>query len=227
MTGDSFMDKLCYELVEQDYHMKLTNVSGVAIDSQDQAVICCRAETPIIVFDEDGKYVRSFGKGMMKNAHGICVDTSDNIYVVDSGRHVVFKFSSDGELLMTLGTLDVPSDTGAINGDFKTIKHGAGPFNQPGKAAVRKSNGHIYVTDGYGNARVHHFDSDGSLICSWGEPGYEHGEFHIPHGISLDDDTGEVYICDRENERIQIFDENGKFLRSWDGLFRPCDVSIG
>lgn len=221
------MEKMRFELVEQDYGMHLANVSGVVVDSRDRVVISVRGVTPVIVFDKYGKYLDSFGTElMMKNPHGICVDASDNIYVVDGGRHVVFKFSPEGKLLMTLGNLDRPSDSGVINRDFKTIKRGAGPFNAPGKVAVRKSNGHIYVADGYGNTRVHHFDADGKLLQSWGEPGHGPGEFYIVHGIGVDNETGEIYVCDRENERIQIFDENGKYLRSWDRLYRPTDVHI-
>ena len=220
--------KFGYELVKQDYRMKLDHIAGVAVNSKGEIIICgrTRPDTPIVIFDKNGVFTRYFGKGLIGDPHGVCVDEHDNIWVTDGRRHVVHKFTSEGELLMTLGNLDQPSNSGCVNGDFKTVKRGAEPFYVPAKTAIRQSNGHIYVADGYGNTRVHHFDSEGKLLHSWGEPGTEPGQFHILHGIGIDQENGDVYIADRENERVQIFDENGNLKKVWDGFYRPSDVVI-
>lgn len=217
-----------YELVKKDYMMKLDDVGGVAVDSKDNVYVALRAPmTPIIIFDKNGDFVDAIGTSLkVRNAHGIDVDAEDNVLIVDGARHVVHKLSRTGELLLTLGNLDTPSlESGAINSDFKTIKRGGPPFYNPAKVATSKACD-IYVADGYGNSRVHHFSKDGKLIRSWGEPGKGPGEFHIVHGIGVDQDNGDVYVCDRENLRIQIFDGDGNLKAIWDNLWRPTDVDI-
>jgi DNA-binding beta-propeller fold protein YncE len=217
---------LKYEVVVKDYNMKIDNVGDVAVDSKDNVYFTPRGQmTPIIVLDRNGKLVKTIGTGMnVKNAHGVCLDAEDNIYLVDCGRHVIHKFNQDGELLFTLGSLDKPAlESGAINGDYKTVVRAAPPFYMPSKAATTKL-GELFVADGYGNCCVHHFSKSGKLIKSWGGAGFGPGEFHLPHGIAIDHATNDVYVTDRENNRIQIFDYDGKVKSIWNNFFRPTDV---
>jgi DNA-binding beta-propeller fold protein YncE len=139
--------------------------------------------------------------------------------------HVVLKYSLDGNLLMTLGAWGRPSDTG-WSGDYRDpVKRAAGPFHAPSDVALSPT-GELYISDGYGNARVHRFTPDGRLLFSWGAPGKTApGQFHIPHGVWVHTD-GRVFVADRENGRIQIFSPGGEFLTQWGGLSRPCDIYI-
>jgi DNA-binding beta-propeller fold protein YncE len=107
---------------------------------------------------------------------------------------------------------------------LKSIKRGAGPFNRPTRLSVAPD-GELYVADGYGNARVHRFSADRKLIQSWGEPGTEPGQFNLPHSVWVHAD-GRVFVCDRENDRVQIFDREGKLLTIWTDLTRPGDLLI-
>ncbi len=142
----------------------------------------------------------------------------------DRDTHLVSKYSSDEELLLTLGTRGVPSDTG-VDQDDGTVERAAGPFNNPTGVAVN-DDGEIFVSDGYNNARVHKFDANGMLLKSWGTPGkVEHGHFHLPHGIGLDV-QGRVLVCDRENHRIQIFSQDGEYLDMWTGFVQPTHVTV-
>ena len=125
---------------------------------------------------------------------------------------------------LTLGTSGRPSDTGATSIDFRTIRHSGPPFYFPTNVALSPE-GEIYVSDGYGNARVHKFAADGRLLCSWGEPGAGPGQFRVPHGIAVDR-AGTVHVADRENSRIQLFSPQGKFLHEWPDIARPCQVAF-
>ena len=215
-----------YELVNQDWKMKLDDISGVAVDSKDNVYVLIRAPLdPVIIYNKNGELIGSMGRGCgIQGAHGIDVDPDDNILLVH--RQVVQKFDRDGKLLLTLGTLDtINPESGSLNNDFKTVKRGGGPFCAPAKVATDKD-GDIFVCDGYGNARIHHFAKDGTLVKSWGEPGTEPGQFNIPHGIGVDQVNGDVYVCDRENFRIQIFDADGNLKTIWNNMWRPTDVKI-
>jgi peptidylamidoglycolate lyase len=190
-------------------------VSGVGVDSHNHVFVFHRGDHPIMCFEgATGKLVASWGDGMFRTPHGLAVDVKDNVWVTDVGHHQVFKFSHDGELLMTLGVKDVPGLDG---------KH----FNQPTDIAVAP-NGEFYVSDGYGNSRVAKFSASGELLFDWGRKGDQAGEFDTPHGISLDA-QGRVYVADRSNARVQVFDANGKFLSQWKSaeLGRPWDIMIG
>ena len=121
-------------------------------------------------------------EGLFTNrTHGLTVG-ADAVYCADDGDHTVRKFSSDGTLLLTIGTAGVASDSGYDGKSTASIQRGAPPFNRPTNVAVAPS-GDLYVSDGYGNARVHRFSADGKLIQSWGEPGLAPGQFNLPHGI--------------------------------------------
>jgi sugar lactone lactonase YvrE len=127
---------------------------------------------------------------------------------------------------MMIGTPGAASDTGYVPGKWiDTIVRGGPPFNRPTDVAIAP-NGELYVSDGYGNARVHRFTADGKLIQSWGEPGSGPGQFMLPHGIWVAAD-GRVFVADRENDRIQIFSPSGEFLAQWTHVQRPTDICIG
>jgi DNA-binding beta-propeller fold protein YncE len=206
------------------------DVTGLAIDAQDRVYVLNRGIHPVIVFDRDGNLLMTWGEGLFKHAHGAGIGPDGSIFCTDDELHVVYKFTPEGELLQTIGNKGQPSDTGYIpewNDIFwslTTITHGGPPFNRPTGVAVTAS-GEMYVSDGYGNARVHKFSPDGKLLFSWGEPGYLPGQFRLPHYICLDNQE-RVWIADRENSRLQIFDSSGKILDQWEDFIRPTDVKI-
>ena len=199
-------------------------VAGVAIDSADNVFVFNRGEHPVIVFDRSGNFLRSWGEGLFARPHGITIGPDDAVYCVDDCDHTVRKYTPDGRLLNSLGTSGRPSETGARTVDYRTIERSAGPFNFPTNLALAAA-GDLYITDGYGNARVHHFSADGRLLSSWGEPGSRPGEFHLPHGIAVDR-GGTVYVADRENSRVQLFSPTGQVIAEWIDVARPCQVAI-
>lgn len=201
-----------------------TEVSAAAVDSHDRVFVFNRGSEPVIVFDRHGQRLSAWGGDVIVHAHGITVGPDDAVYCTDDFDHTVRKFTPDGRLMMTLGTSGKPSDTGATSIDFRTIQRSGPPFSFPTNVALSPA-GEIYVSDGYGNARVHKFAPDGKLLFSWGEPGTEPGQFRIPHGIAVAPD-GRVFVADRENSRIQIFDPDGKFLSAWTDIARPCQVAF-
>jgi predicted acyl esterase/DNA-binding beta-propeller fold protein YncE len=180
--------------------VKLGPVSAVATDSEDRVYVAHRGKRPILVFDADGKFIRSWGDKEIDVAHGLRVDLKGNVWVTDMGGQRVMKFSQEGKLLLALG---------------KRGEKGDGPdrFNRPTDVAVTPS-GDFYVSDGYGNFRVLKFSRDGKLLKQWGRKGKGEGEFNLPHAVCLDD-KGRVYVGDRENNRVQVFDADGKFLAQW------------
>ena len=179
-----------------------------------------KMDPPILKFDQSGTLVKSFGGGMFVFPHGIAVDKDGNIWVTDGqGRdgkgHQVFKFSPDGEVLMTLGKAGVAGD-------------GPDTFNQPDDMAIAP-NGDIFVSDGHtpamGNARVMKFAKDGKFIKQWGRHGSGPGEFEVPHALAFDS-RGRLFVGDRANNRIQIFDQDGNFIDQWKQFSRPSGVYI-
>jgi DNA-binding beta-propeller fold protein YncE len=215
-----------FEFVPMDFTIKkMPDVSGVAVDSSDNIFYTSRAETPVTVISPEGKYLYSFGTGMTRNAHGIAIDRNNCVYVVDGRRNCVFKFSGDGRHIATIGIPDSPLDSGCVNYDFRTIRQSTDSFNHPAKIAVLDK-GDLFIADGYGNARIHHYSEDGRHIKSWGDPGDGPGQFNVVHGVGVDNENGDVYVCDRENERIQIFTFDGKLKEIWENIWRPTDVCI-
>ncbi len=205
--------------------MSWAEVAAVAVDSRDRVFVFNRgSDHPVMIFDRDGSFVASWGKGVFARPHGILIGTDDSVYCTDDLDHTVRKFTSDGRLLMTLGASGKPSDTGATSVDYRSIVRAGMPFHFPTNVAL-SSNGEIYVSDGYGNARVHKFSSDGRLMLSWGKPGDGPGEFRLPHGIAVDG-QGCVYVADRENSRVQLFTPDGEYLDQWTGIARPCQVFV-
>jgi DNA-binding beta-propeller fold protein YncE len=193
--------------------------AAVAVDSQDRVYCFNRApDHPIVIFDRDGNYLSSWGAGLIAFAHAILIDDDDNVWLVDRDNGQVLKFTATGELLMTIGTKGYRSDTGVDPQDFSSkayqqVTHGGDPFNLPTDIALTPT-GEMFITDGYGNARVHKFAADGTYLFSWGEPGTGPGEFNMPHGVWIDR-QGRLLVCDRENDRVQIFSQAGEFLAVW------------
>jgi DNA-binding beta-propeller fold protein YncE len=220
-------DALRYELVEgweqlpRGYEHR--DVAGVAVDGEDRVFLICRGDHPVIAYDRKGEFLRSWGEGdFTYRTHGISIAPDGTVWCTDDGNHTVRQFTPQGKLLTTLGTLDTPADTGYDGKDYMTIARAAGPFNRPTNIAIGPT-GDLYVSDGYGNARVHRFSPTGTLKRSWGAPGTGPGQFHIPHGIAVAAD-GRVFVCDRENDRIQIFDPDGQYLGEWTDTQRPTHL---
>ena len=197
---------------------------GAATDSHDRVYVFNRSEQPVRVFAPDGRFLHGWGAGVFTAPHGIHIGPDDAVYCTDYCDHTVRKFTTDGELLMTLGVPGRFSDTGATSVDYRQIRRAAGPFNFPTNLAIAPE-GELYVADGYGNARVHVFSPAGELLHSFGAPGDGPGEFHVVHGIAIDP-HGMVYIADRENSRIQRFTLEGRFIDEWRDVARPCEVFI-
>ena len=191
--------------------------AAVTVDSEDRVYCFNRSpEHPIVVFDREGNYLSSWGAGLFAFPHTVRVDEHDNLWIVDRDHGQMFYFTRSGELLQTIGTKGYRSDTGTTelsSTAYTKITHSGGPFNLPTDIAVAPS-GEMFITDGYGNARVHKFAANGTHLFSWGEPGRVPGEFMLPHGVWIDR-RGRVLVCDRENDRVQIFDQQGKFLQQW------------
>src|SRR3989304_10425383 len=181
------------------------DIPGGATDSRNRVYILNRSEHPVIVFESDGRFLGTWGeKDFPGRPHGITITPDDVAWCTDDGNHTARKFTLDGKLLQILGKPNQPSDTGYVPNpslSLESIKRGAGPFNRPTKVAEAPC-GELYITDGYGNARVHRFTAAGELIESWGEPGDGPGQFNLPHAVSVSSD-GRVYVCDRENFRMQ------------------------
>ena len=217
-----------YQVVEQWPHWppgaEFKEVVAAAADSQGHVYVFNRGPMPIMTFDRNGHFLGGFEVGDFTRPHGITVGTNDTIYCVDDCDHTVKVFSSDGQLQLTLGSSGVYSHTGAQSIDYRTIEQSGPPFNYPTNLAVAPS-GELFITDGYGNARVHRFSAGGELLGSWGEPGDGPGQFQVPHGIAVDS-GGLVYVADRENSRIQRFDLDGKYVDKWTDVVRPCEVFI-
>lgn len=206
-----------YELVENWAKLptgwNLREVTAVAIDEQDRVYIASRSDHPLVVMDRDGNFIRSWGEGIYRKPHGLHFGHDGCLYLTDDGLHVVHKMTPEGKILLQLGERDKPSPF--MSGQaFHRCTHTA-----------LSPRGDIYVSDGYGNARVHKFDPTGRHLLSWGSPGTLPGEFNFPHNICCDKD-GWVYVADRENHRIQVFDGNGRFQAQWNNLHRPCAMFI-
>jgi DNA-binding beta-propeller fold protein YncE len=191
----------------------LGEVAAVAVDRLDRVYVFHRGEHPLLVFERDGTFVRSWGEGIFVRPHGLHIAPDDTIYCTDDGDHSVRQFTLEGKLLLTIGTPGTPAPF-----------HSGRPFNRCTHTALAP-NGDIFVSDGYGNARVHRYTPDGRLLFSWGTAGVGPGEFNFPHNILCDAD-GWVYVADRENHRVQIFDENGRYETQWGNLHRPSAIYL-
>jgi peptidylamidoglycolate lyase len=205
----------------------LGQATGVDVDSRDQVHVFHRstrtwsddpalpliAGTTVEVFDANGRHLRTWGANKFVMPHGLTIDRKDNVWLTDVGLHQVFKFSPDGKLLLVLGEARVA-------GADQTH------FNKPTDVAVLPD-GSFYVADGYGNTRVIKFSANGEFQYEWGRRGAGAGEFDLPHAIDTDA-IGRVYVADRSNSRVQVFDDRGKFLSEWRSaeLGRPFSIAI-
>ena len=228
IVGDG---KFKYELVEGWEQLpdgwEHGDVAGVATDLEDRVYVFNRGEHPVIVYDREGRFLQSWGEGVFTRPHGITITPDGTVWCADDTDHTVRSFTTDGTLIQTLGTVNRPSDTGydmARGNDLRQIARAAGPFNRPTRVS-RGPNGDLYVADGYGNARIHRFSPDGALLQSWGESGDGEGQFHLPHSVWAHRDS-RVFVCDRENDRIQIFSPTGDYLTAWTNVTRPGDLFI-
>ena len=213
--SDSHLAKLPYEVVpdwpQLPVGRNFAETAGVAVDAKENVYVFHRGEEPIFVIDKSGKFLRSMGKEIFSRPHGIHIDKEGNVWAVDDGSHVVVKMGSTGRVQMVLGRL---GEAGEKNDRF----------NRPTDIATA-ANGDFYVTDGYGNSRVVKFSKEGKFLKAWGKKGVGDGEFNTPHAVTVDKE-GLVYIGDRENFRIQVFDADGNFLRMWDHVGSPWGLDI-
>ncbi len=210
-----------WEQLPQGYAHR--DVAGVAVDGEDRVFLICRGDHPLIVYDDKGNFLGSWGEGQFTlRTHGITIGPDGTVWCTDDGNHTVRQFTPSGKQLATLGTMNAPSDTGYDGKDTMTVSRPGGPFNRPTNLAVGPK-GDLYVSDGYGNCRVHQFSATGALKRSWGVPGTEPGQFILPHGIAVAAD-GRVFVCDRENDRIQIFSPDGEYLAEWTDTQRPTHL---
>jgi DNA-binding beta-propeller fold protein YncE len=202
----------------------LGEVPGIAVDSQDRVFAFCRSEHPVVILDRHGQFLGSWGEGMFSRPHMIYIGSDDSVYCVDDVGHTIKKFTPDGDLLLTITSPNGPADTGYTPGDPSSVRRSGPPFNRPTDIAVAPS-GHLLISDGYGNARVHRFTADGRLLQSWGDPGCGPAQFVQPHGIYVDE-RGCVYVADRRNKRIQLFSAEGQFLSQWTDIWWPCGIAM-
>src|SRR4029453_17686197 len=187
------------------------DVAAVGVDAQDRVYAFNRGRHPMVVFDRDGNFLRSWGEGVFHRAHGVHVAPDDTLWLTDDGDHPVRHCTLDGKVLLTLGVPGKP--TAYMSGE---------PFHRCTHTAL-SPRGDLYVSDGYGNSRVHKYSPNGTLLLSWGEPGTDPGQFNIPHNVCCDAD-GWVYVADRENHRVQMFDGNGRFETQWNNMHRPSGL---
>ena len=216
-SGDKKTDQFAYELVEEWPQLSpgyiLSQPTGIGIDSREHIFVFHRtgrkwttpfpdslisSNTILDLDNETGKILNSWGANLFIMPHGLTVDKEDNIWVTDVALHQIFKFNSAGQMIMKLGVAKV-SGNDSLH------------FNLPTDVAVA-NDGSFYVSDGYGNSRVVRFSPSGKYLFQWGTHGSKIGEFDIPHGITLDN-KGNVYVADRQNNRIQVFDSAGVFLK--------------
>ena len=198
--------------------MTLGSTSGVAINSKGHIFILHRGPDPLMEFDPAGKFVRAFGDGFFDRPHGLRIDAQDNIWATDVATHVVYKFSPEGRILLVLG---VRGNAGEMH-QYGHLRL----FNEPNDVAFGPA-GEVFVVQGHGRGepKVVKFDKDGNFIKAWGKKGAGPGEFDIAHSIAIDA-KGLLYVADRNNQRIQVFDADGTYLRESKHPGTPCGLFI-
>ena len=189
----------------------LGDCAAVGVDSRDNVYAFNRGDHPIAVFDKDGNLLRTWGEGVFTRPHGVHVAPDDTIWLTDDGDHTVRRCTLDGKVLLTIGIPGKPAPF--MSGE---------PFHRCTHTAMSPQ-GDLYISDGYGNARVHKYTADGRRLFSWGESGTDAGQFNVAHNICCDPD-GWVYVADRENHRVQVFDGNGRYEAQWVNMHRPSGL---
>jgi DNA-binding beta-propeller fold protein YncE len=194
--------------------------AAVAFDSKGHLFVVTRGNPSLYEFDNNGKFIRSFGEGLFTRSHGLRIDKDGNIWATDVGAHTVMKIDPQGKVLMTLGTK-------GQRGDWNESTQ----FLYEPNDVVIGSNGDIFIAQGHtpganGNPRVLKFDKNGKFIKSWGGKGKEPGKFDVAHGLAFDA-KGQLWVTDRENQRIQVFDTDGKFIKELKYAGLPCGLDIG
>lgn len=195
--------------------------ASVAFMKNRHLLVLTRGQQAFFEFDDRGTYVRAFGDRLFTRAHGLRIDRDGNIWATDVGAHTVMKFSPSGELLLTLGTKGEAGEWNEATGSHH--------FNQPNDIAIA-GNGDLFVVQGHtpggGDPRVLKFDRNGKFLTTWGGRGKEPGKFEVAHGIAIDT-NGLLWVTDRENQRIQIFRQDGTFVREIRYAGLPCAIDIG
>src|ERR1700683_3562241 len=185
--------------------------SAVAVNSKGHIFLFQRTKPMLAEYDEKGNFIQSIGDGLFSPPHGLRIDADDNLWTTDDGSHLVLKLDPTGNVLLVLGRINTGAEANWL-------------FNKPADVAFAK-NGDIYVADGYGNSRIVKFDRTGNYLKAWGKYGTGPGEFNLPHTVAVDN-QGRVYVGDRENQRIQIFDSEGKFIQQWTEFGYPYGLWI-
>ena len=186
-------------------------VPAAAADAQGRVFIARRAPPALLVYTRDGTYLETWGADLLTNPHLLWIDDQDQVYAADIDSHTIRCFDPQGKLVQTWGTPGTPGVPDQ-------------PFNKPTKA-MRGPSGDLYVSDGYGQFRIHRFDTEGKLLHSWGAEGPGPGQFALPHSLWVDRHE-RVWVADRENSRIQRFDAEGNYLDEWTNVERPMDIFI-
>ncbi|HTR84201.1 MAG TPA: hypothetical protein VMI56_06960 [Reyranella sp.] len=186
-------------------------LSDLAVDDEGRVHVAQRGtDRPVVVFDRDGHEIGSWGEGTLAEPHYITAGNDGALLVADRDAHQVLRFDRGGKVTQALGKRHWPEL--------------AAPFNHP-TAAAESPDGEIYVADGYGNSHVHRFAADGRLLATWGGPGTGPGAFTTPHAVAVDR-TGRVLVGDRENNRVQVFDREGRWLAEWGDFYHPMQIWI-
>ena len=202
---------------------KMGAAAAVAFDARGHIYVLTRGAQAFFEFDPNGTFVRSFGDAMFTRSHGLRIDREGNLWATDVGAHTVVKLNPMGQVLLTIGTKGQAGEWNEAAGSRK--------LNQPNDIAIA-ANGDVFVAQGHtpgltsGDARVLKFDKEGRFIKSWGGKGKEPGQFDVAHGIAIDP-KGLLWVMDRENSRIQVFDADGKFVREQKYKGLPCSVAFG
>jgi NHL repeat len=192
-------------------HLTWGAIAGIAISPSDQIWTFNRGAVPVQVYTAEGALVRSWGEGQFREPHQVRFDREGFVWLVDSGQHVVKKFTPEGKLLLTLGTPDEPGADSTH-------------LNRPTDVAITPT-GQIFVADGYGNNRIVHFNDHGQFVGTWGSLGSAPGQFSLPHSIAVDS-RGRLFVADRNNARVQVFNQAGQFLDEWRDLLVPWHIVI-
>ena len=219
MTSATAVPTLPYEALEEWERlpdgMTLHETPGVSVAPDGTVWLLTKnPKNPVIALDSDGNFLRTFGAGTFTDAtHAILAAHDGYLYCADEGAHTITKWTTGGELLMTIGTPGRPAP-----------KFSGQPFNSPTDIAIAED-GTIFISDGYGNARIHKYSPSGERLLSWGEPGVDAGQFLCPHNIGLRGDR--LYVADREALRVQVFDLDGNHIATWNNIHRPCALTVG